>query len=159
MTCYLWNGQWWKSTALTPAVLAKHGIRVGVGAWVCDGARVGDGATVGDGAWVCDGARVGVRATVGARAMVGAGARVGAGATVGDGATVIVIGPIGSHRAFLSVYNNNGVASAVAGCFTGTLDELAAKVEETHGGDTTTTHARDYRAAIAFARIVLEAQS
>ena len=135
MTCYLWNGQWWKSTALTPAVLAKHGIRVGVGAWVCDGARVGVGATVG------------------ARAMVGAGA------TVGDGATVIVIGPIGSHRAFLSVYNNNGVASAVAGCFTGTLDELAAKVEETHGGDTTTTHARDYRAAIAFARIVLEAQS
>ena len=147
MTCYLWNGQWWKSTALTPAVLAKHGIRVGVGAWVCDGARVGDGATVGDGARVGAGARVGDRATV------------GAGATVGDGATVIVIGPIGSHRAFLSVYNNNGVASAVAGCFTGTLDELAAKVEETHGGDTTTTHARDYRAAIAFARIVLEAQS
>ena len=72
-----------------------------------------------------------------------------------DGANGIVdtvtIAPIGSRRACLTATKGeDGTVRAMTGCFTGTLDELAAAVEREHGAN---EHGDAYRAAIALIRV------
>ena len=67
---------------------------------------------------------------------------------------VLQVGPIGSRSDYLvyrfgTDHEGKPVDEARAGCFTGTLDELEARVKGTHG---TGEHGRMYQAAIAFLR-------
>jgi len=63
---------------------------------------------------------------------------------------VIQIGPIGSESALLSAYHTDTGCHVRRGCFSGSLDDFAAAVDETHGDNAC---GREYRALIAFLRV------
>ena len=70
-----------------------------------------------------------------------------------SGAIVRQVGPLGSRRDYLVLVQIPGADALVrTGCWSGTLDELAGRVEEVHGN---TTHGEEYRAAIAYLRAVI----
>jgi len=73
------------------------------------------------------------------------GANLG-GANLGE-TTVLMVGPIGSRRDYL-VYMRlpNGDESVQAGCFRGSINEFATRVEKTHGDD---SYGQEYRAVIS----------
>ena len=103
---------------------------VGRRAIVGRGARVGPDATVGRHAIV------GPDATVGRHAIVGPGATVGQGATVGPDARVverhqiITVAPVGSEDRTVTCYRTETGHSIQAGCWTGTVDELRARIAD-----------------------------
>ena len=51
------------------------------------------------------------------------------------------------------MYHTDKGVFVMCGCFRGTLDEFAKKVEQTHGEN---KHARDYKALIEFAKVKFE---
>jgi hypothetical protein len=59
---------------------------------------------------------------------------------------VLMIGPIGSRAAYLTSYITDAGVRVMAGCWTGTLAELAERVTSEHGDS---NHGREYAAAIA----------
>jgi len=61
-------------------------------------------------------------------------------------ADLLMIGPIGSRADTLYAAWHEGGIHVRAGCFSGTLAEFSAAVEQTHGDN---EHGRAYRAAIA----------
>ena len=68
-------------------------------------------------------------------------------------ADVLIVGAIGSRDGYTTMYHTDKGVFVMCGCFRGTLDEFAKKVEQTHGDN---KHARDYKALIEFAKIKLE---
>ncbi len=67
---------------------------------------------------------------------------------------ILQIGPVGSRRDYLIMQwgkdpDGTDVDRVQCGCFSGTLAEFEAAVEQTHGNN---QHGRDYHAAIAMAR-------
>jgi uncharacterized protein YjbI with pentapeptide repeats len=58
----------------------------------------------------------------------------------------MLIGPIGSRGDYMESYATSQGTWIRTGCFFGSRDEFAARVEETHGD---TRHGREYRAALA----------
>ena len=65
---------------------------------------------------------------------------------------ILILGPLGSRCAYLTVYRTDQGLRVKAGCFFGSDTDFLKAVTETHG---TGKHATDYAAAIAFARIAL----
>ena len=63
---------------------------------------------------------------------------------------VLMVGPIGSRNGYTTIYHTDKGVFVSCGCFRGTLDEFAKKVEETHGDN---NHARDYKALVEFAKM------
>ena len=57
----------------------------------------------------------------------------------------MAIGPIGSRCAMLSLWLTDKGPMVKAGCFTGTLEEFAEAVKETHGDN---EHGKEYEMAI-----------
>ena len=91
-------------------------------------------------------------------ASIGAGARIGAGAIIGDlarigaGASydIMLIGPGGNQNSYTTIWRHkDGRLRVTAGCFTGTLDELAAAAKKTHGEN---QHGKYYLAMIEFVK-------
>ena len=66
---------------------------------------------------------------------------------------VLMVGAIGSRDGYTTIFHTDKGIFVVCGCFRGTLDEFAKKVEETHGDN---KHARDYKALIEFAKAKFE---
>ena len=66
---------------------------------------------------------------------------------------VLMVGPIGSRNGYTTIYHTDKGVFVTCGCFRGTLDEFAKKVEETHGDN---NHARDYKALVEFAKVKFE---
>ena len=66
---------------------------------------------------------------------------------------VLMVGPIGSRNGYTTIYHTDKGVFVMCGCFRGTLDEFAKKVEKTHGNN---KHARDYKALIEFAKVKFE---
>ena len=60
------------------------------------------------------------------------------------------MGPIGSRSGYTTIFHTNKGVLVTCGCFRGTLDEFAKKVEETHGDN---NHARDYKALVEFVKV------
>ena len=118
---------------------------VKVGAWL-DGANL-TGANL-------DGANLAGARLAGAR-LVGAwlaGANlVGDLKLVGD-RPILQLGPLGSRSGYLVVYRTDKGLRVRAGCFFGDVITFLGLVATTHGNG---QHARDYRAAVAFAAGVL----
>ena len=66
---------------------------------------------------------------------------------------VLIVGPIGSRNGYTTIYHTDKGVFVACGCFRGTLDEFAKKVEERHGDN---KHARDYKALIEFVKVKFE---
>ena len=66
---------------------------------------------------------------------------------------VMMVGPIGSRNGYTTIYHTDKGVFVTCGCFRGTLDEFAKKVEETHGDN---NHARDYKALVEFVKVKFE---
>lgn len=64
-----------------------------------------------------------------------------------------MVGVIGSRNGYTTIFHTDKGVFVSCGCFRGTLDEFAKKVEETHGDN---KHARDYKALIEFAKVKFE---
>ena len=66
---------------------------------------------------------------------------------------ILIVGAIGSRDGYTTIYHTDKGVFVACGCFRGTLDEFANKVEQTHGDN---KHARDYKALVEFAKIKFE---
>ena len=134
-------------------------------AWVFDNARVSGNACVFDNARVFGNGRVSGDARVygdgrlsgngrlSGDAQVYGNARVLGDARVSGDAQLLVLGPIGSRKAFLSIYADAKIELRfTTGCFSGSRAEFAAAVKETH--KTGTLYRKQYDAALVMAKIV-----
>jgi hypothetical protein len=63
---------------------------------------------------------------------------------------ILIVGAIGSRDGYTMIFHTDKGVFVMCGCFRGTLDEFAKKVEETNGDN---KHARDYKALVEFAKI------
>ena len=99
-------------------------------AWVYNNAQVGGNAQVYGNAWVCDNAQV-----------------------CGD-AHYLTIGPIGSRADTTTFFRTKSLEIGVAcGCFQGSIQAFAEKVQETHGDN---AHAKVYMAAIELEKLRID---
>ena len=96
-------------------------------AWVYGNAEVYDNARVRDNAWVCGDAKV------------------------CDNANIFWCSSIGSRHATTTMFRNkdNGI-TVTCGCFMGTLEEFAARVEKEHGEN---IFGKEYKLLIELAKI------
>ena len=120
-------------------------------AWVCGDARVyGDAQVYGD-ALVCGNARVCGDAEVSGNAEVYGNARVYGNAWVCGNKDILTISNIGSRGGTTTFFRTTGDDIGVkCGCFSGTIDEFAAAVENTHGDN---KYGQEYRLAIQLAKL------
>lgn len=65
----------------------------------------------------------------------------------GAAGKILSFGPIGSRQGITYVTKTERTIHVRCGCFYGTLEEFAAKVEEEHGDS---QHGKSYKAAIEF---------
>ncbi len=76
-------------------------------------------------------------------------------ARVSGDACFLLIGPIGSRQAFLTVTADAKIKVRFStGCFSGSLEELQKAITHTHGTDT--LFAKQYHAAIALAAVSIK---
>ncbi len=124
---------------------------VGGNAHVVGNACVVGNARVGGNAHVVGNARVGGNAHVVGDARVGGNAHVVGNACVDGGRDIFAADSIGSRNDTTTFYKtaDDGIG-VTCGCFSGTIDEFAAAVEETHGDN---KYGREYRAAIELAKL------
>lgn len=132
---------------IAPTAQVGPNAEVGDDARVGDNAWVGDDAEVGDNAWIGNSARVGGNALVGGNSwvadhsQVGGNAQVGGNSRIGGYADVqsthhyLTIGPIGTERRYVTISRQRPTDGRwghqiVAGCWSGTCDELAARIAD-----------------------------
>ena len=126
-------------------------------AWVCDNARVCGDAKVRDNAWVCgdawvrDNAEVYGDARVCGDAWVYGNAEVCGDARVRDNNNIFWCSSIGSRHGTTTIFRNkdNGI-TVTCGCFVGTLEEFADRVEKEHGKN---IFGKEYKLLIELAKI------
>lgn len=113
-------------------------------------ALVTDSACVTGSAWVTDEARVTGKALVTGEARVTGNAWVRGNARVMESSDCITIGAIGSRDDTTTFYRGtDGGIYVSCGCFSGTIDDFAAKVKQVHAG---TKHEKTYLLAIELAK-------
>ena len=112
---------------------------------VCNNARVYDNAKV------CNNARVYDNAWVCGNAKVYGNAEVCGDAKVCDNANIFWCSSIGSRHATTTMFRNkdNGI-TVTCGCFMGTLEEFAERVEKEHGEN---IFGKEYKLLIELAKI------
>ena len=120
-------------------------------AWVCGDARVCGNAEVCGDAKVCNNARVYGNARVCDNAKVYGNAEVCGDAKVCDNANIFWCSSIGSRHATTTMFRNkdNGI-TVTCGCFMGTLEEFAERVEKEHGEN---IFGKEYKLLIELAKI------
>jgi len=123
------------------ALIEFNGIKVGeLGGYIATEKNLDHSGN----AWVSDNARV------------YGNARVSDNARVKTSFDYLCLGPIGSRCAFTTfMRSKDGGVIVACGCFTGTLEDFEARVQQVHGKD---EHGQTYAAAIAFARTMLPPQ-
>ena len=126
-------------------------------AYVMDSARVMGKALVADSAYVMGKARVTDSARVMGKARVTDSARVMGKARVMDASDYITIGAIGSRDDTTTFYRGtDGGIYVSCGCFSGSIDDFAAKVKKVHAG---TKHEKTYLLAIELAKAQMNVES
>src|SRR5690606_25468765 len=121
-------------------------------AWVSGNARVYGDAQVFGNARVFGDSRVSDNAVVCDNAVVSGYAQVSGCARVSRYDGLVTFGPIGSREGHTSYAPESD--TIMCGCFTGTLDEFAQRVDEEHGDN---IHGKRYRALIEMFRSYREA--
>ncbi len=123
-------------------------------AWVYGDARVYGNAEVYGNARVYGNAEVCGNAEVYGDARVCGNARVCGDASLFAADHILVIGPIGSRKAFTTFCRNKKQEIIVkCGCFLGTLDSFLERVTTTHG---TSKYAKVYQAAAEMAKLQID---
>lgn len=90
-------------------------------------------------------------------AMVSGNAEVYGNAWVFGNAEWLLIGPIGSRKAFTTFYNTKvGEIGVTCGCFVGNINAFAEQVEKEHGDN---EHGVAYRAAIELAKVLIKTRA
>ena len=85
--------------------------------------------------------------------IVSGDAWVSGDARVSGNAHLLLVGPIGSRRTFLSIYADAKVKLRfTTGCFSGTRAQLVAAIKKTHKSGT--LYRKQYDAALVMAKIV-----
>jgi len=125
-------------------------------AWVFGNTWVFGNAWVSGNARVCGNAQVFGDARVCGNAQVSGNAWVSGNARLRQTSDYLTIGPIGSRESFTTFYWTENGISVSCGCFTGKLDEFAAKVDETHGDN---RYGKAYKAAIEAVKQIMAAES
>ena len=132
--------------------------RVSGNAIVTGSTRVSGKARVSGNARVSDNARVSGNTIISGKAIVSDNARVSGNARVSDNAEIsassdyITIYPIGSEGGCLTAFKTKQGISVNRGCFSGTLDEFAEAVAETHGNN---KYAKQYQLAVELIKFSL----
>ena len=121
-------------------------------AQVYGNALVYDNAQVYDNALVCGNAQVYDNARVCGNARVYGDARVCGNARVYGDAQVFWVSKIGSRLGTTTFFKSKLGVEVSCGCFSGTLEQFEAKVNETHGNN---KHGEEYRLAIELAKLKL----
>ena len=127
-------------------------------AWVCDDAKVCGSAMVSGDAMVSGSARVCGSAMVSGSARVYGDAKVCGDAVLRGGVKVkkttdyVLAGPAGSRAAVTTFVPGDDMV--FCGCFSGTLEEFVARVEETHEGQA--LFLSQYRSMVHFFRWMRE---
>lgn len=120
-------------------------------AWVQDDAKVFDCAKVFDDALVSGFAKVSDWALVGGNAIIKANASIKA------PSDVLTIGAIGSRDDTTTFYRGaDGGIYVSCGCFSGSIDDFAAKVKAVHAG---TKHEKTYLLAVELAKAQMNVES
>ena len=147
------GGGWVQNTAsveeaafIGPRAIVSDKARVSGVARVSGEALVSGEARVSGDAQVSGEARVSGKARVSGEAQVSGKARVYGEALVLNVSDLLVIGPIGSRDAHLTLAKDY----AATGCFCGSWEEFAKQVASTHGSS---QHAKEYLAALEFAKV------
>ena len=107
---------------------------------------------IGKNVYAAKSASIGDWASIGDDAIIRAGASIGDEAIIGAGASydIMLIGPGGSRNSYTTIWRHkDGRLRVTTGCFTGTLNELAAAAKKTHGDN---QHGKYYLAMIEFAK-------
>jgi len=90
-------------------------------------------------------------------ARVCGNARVYGDAMGGGNADLLLVGPIGSRKSFLTVTADARIkVRFTTGCFSGSLKDLQAKLKGDHSART--LYGKQYRAAIALAKVCVKAK-
>ena len=135
---------------VTGKALVTGEARVTGNAWVTGEARVTGKALVTGEARVTDSARVMGKACVTGSVWVFGNALVSRNALVMKSSDFIAIGAIGSRDDTTTFYRGtDGGIYVSCGCFSGSIDDFAAKVKAVHAG---TKHERTYLLAIELAK-------
>jgi carbonic anhydrase/acetyltransferase-like protein (isoleucine patch superfamily) len=139
-TAWVSDSAWVYGSARVSDTAQVYGsARVYGSAWVSDSARVYDtaqvygSARVSDSAWVYGSARVSDTAQVYGSARVYGSAWVSDSARVYDTRHVLTVGPVGSEDRHVTCHRTTDGHQIVAGCWTGTVEELRERVNGTPG--------------------------
>ena len=124
--------------------------RVYGSARVCCDAKVYGSARVCGDAWLCGDASVYGDAEVYGSASVYGDAVLRGGVKVKKTTDYVLVGPAGSRAAVTTFVPGDDMVSC--GCFSGTLEEFAARVEETHEGQA--LFLSQYRSMVQFFRLM-----
>ena len=113
---------------------------IGKNVYAAKSASIGVGVSIGNGVCIGDMARIGAWASIGNEARIGDRASY----------DIMLIGPGGSRNSYTTIWRHkDGHLRVTAGCFIGTLDELAAAAKKTHGDN---QHGKYYLAMIEFVK-------
>ncbi len=114
-------------------------------------ARIGGNATVHESAYINGSAYIDGNARVSGKACIDGNAHVCGRAHIKSKQDIFVADSIGSRNDATTFYKTaDGGIGVTCGCFTGTIDEFAAAVEETHGNN---KYGREYQIAIELAKL------
>ena len=78
------------------------------------------------------------------------GANLGGAGKINSVDDLLIVGPLGSRSAYTQIYRTDKGVYVKCGCFFGTIEEFAGKVQKTHAGN---KYERDYSALIEYAKI------
>ena len=123
-------------------------------AFVYDDVNVCNNAVIRDNASVCNNALIYGNAIICGNACIGANARIRNNAIVSSTNHILVIGPIGSRKDFITFYRDQDNDITVScGCFNRKIDKFLEKVSQIHGDS---KHALTYRAAVELAKLQID---
>jgi len=95
-----------------------------------------------------------VNCSVSDNAWVYGDAQVSGNARVSGESSLLMVGPIGSRHAMLTVHADSKLGTRYStGCFSGSREQFFAAIEATHGNN---EHGRAYSAAMTLADIVVK---
>ena len=78
------------------------------------------------------------------------GAYLGGAGKINSVDDILIVGPLGSRSAYTQIYRTDKGVYVKCGCFFGTIEEFAEKVQKTHAGN---KYERDYNALIEYAKV------
>ena len=153
------NGGW---------IVSEQNLEDDCDAWISGEARISGQAQISGDAWIFGQARISGQAHISGQAQISGEARIFEQAQIFGDAWIfgqarifgearisgdddlLIVGTIGSRRAYTTFARTETGLHVFCGCFKGTLEDFADKVKMHHSGN---DHEKNYLGAIAFAKV------